>query len=207
MRELDEMETSALLEVGNIGSGHAAATLAEIVGRRVDVNVPKVWVARPPHFPSGFGAKTSMIATHFKVLGEPSGGILFTLTQTNAQKLLDLVIHSQGGFGAEWGEMEESNLKETGLILCASYLNALNQLMRLRLIPSIPKILYGETEKVFFQAFGGLPSPLESSIGVLNQFVELSTGLEAFFFFIPDPSGLQMILERLGVTVSDERID
>ena len=201
MRELEEIQKSALCEVGNIGSGHAATALAEIVGRRVSVSVPKIWIASPTHIPSGLNGSGTMRGTHFKVLGEPSGGILFVLSEANATKLLGLVMNKNNHPVAEWSSIEQATLKETGLILCAAYLNALNRLMELRLIPSIPKIFSGRLEEILPTAFAQPTVSLEDSVGVLNQFVEATTQLEAYFFFIPEPAGLSLMLERLGVSV------
>lgn len=202
MKALDPIQQSALSEVGNIGAGHVASTLADLVGHRVSITVPKVWVASPANLPEGMNHGVPMVATHFKVLGEPSGGILFALTKENASKLLGLILEKQTPSNGNWTELEFANLKEAGLILCASYLEALNQLMYLRLIPSIPKILSGDLKKVLEGAFLQPANSLDGRIGVLNQFREDSSGLEAFFFFVPEPEGLHLILERLGVLVS-----
>ncbi len=203
MKKLDTIQQSAFCEIGNIGSGHAATALAELVGRRVMLTVPKVWLANTDGVPAEINNGAEMWGTHFKVLGEPSGGILFALTQQNASKLLELLVQKPVTSNGTWSEAESALLKETGLILCASYLNALNQLMQLRLIPSIPKILSGRMESLLKEV---IPSPSSVmgtgvGVGILNLLVEGSTGLEAFFFFVPEKEGLDLILERLGVLI------
>ena len=199
MKPLDGMQQSALCELGNIGSGHAATALAEIVGRRVMVSVPNVWVASPSGLLDGIPPGAPMLGAYFKVLGEPEGGILFALTRPNACKLLDLTIGKQLAPVTAWGAVEETSFKEAGLILCAAYLTALNQLMQLRLIPSVPRILAGKMTEVLRGAFEPQLAACEGTVGVLNEFLETTTKLQAFFVFVPEPEGLALMLDRLGV--------
>ena len=46
VRELGHLQLDALREVANIGAGHAATALSQLIGRRIAVDVPQIQVVR-----------------------------------------------------------------------------------------------------------------------------------------------------------------
>ncbi len=96
-------------------------------------------------------------------------------------------------------EMEQSALKEAGSILSASYLNALSDIMRLTLIPSVPTMVVNKVEVLFEAVFEKLIKESDIMLGIENEFIEASTRIKGHFFFMPEIKGLDVLLKALGV--------
>jgi len=200
MKELSEFQLSALSEVGNIGSGHAAIALSQLIGRKIMVAVTKVQVLDIEEFPKILGGEKTLIAgVCLRVLGDVQGMILLALVRDSAMGLIDVLTNQKIGTTKILDEMGQSALKETGTILSASYLNALCDLMKIYLIPSVPKMLYDRVETVLQTVFGSLRKESDVVIGIETEFVEASTRIKGYFLFMPEVKGLEILLKALGV--------
>ncbi len=194
---LNKQEENTLKEIGNIGASNAAASLKQLVSRRILVQVPEIRVLPPHDFLEVVGAESRVVATHLKVVGDLEGGILFVMSRANALKLVDLIMGQEGGSTRMLQSVEQSALKETGSILSASYLNAVSSLKGVRLIPSVPRILVGQGSSVLQQAFKEELNNGNSVVGIENVFLEAATQALAHFFFLPKKESLKGLLERV----------
>ena len=130
---LSPFALDALGEVSNIGSGHAATALSQMIGRSVDLTVPD--------------SRVVPLAEATALLGEPEEEVVAVLTPITggmeAQVLLVIDLESAGNLCAMLGveamsEMGMSALCEIGNILTSSYLNAISQFTGVPLEPSPP---------------------------------------------------------------------
>lgn len=197
MKELGEMEISALRELGNIGAGHAATALSQLMGKKIEIAVPTVRIARPRDFLTELGRETLIVGTHLKVLGDVQGGILFFMVKEGASHLVDLLLKENLGTTKELGELEQSAFKETGSILSASYLNALSDLMQMTLIPTVPRFVSEPVERALQAAFGGFAKGSDTLIGIENEFIEASLRIKGYFLFLPNETGLSALFQGL----------
>ena len=193
---MNSLQESALKEASNIGAGHAASALSQLMGRHVSVHVPGVRVASPRVFLTELDPQTLVVGSYLKVLSDANGSILFLLAEDDAYKLVDLLLNQVPGSTSSLGDMEQSALKETGLIVGASYLNALGEIMHRTFIPSVPSILMDRAEIVFARAFEGKAPNL--LIGIRNELVEATTKIRCHLLFLPEADGLPSLLSALG---------
>lgn len=199
MIELSTIQESALREIGNIGAGHAATALSQLMGKKITIAVPVVQLVQARDFLERADGKLLVAAVYFKVVGDAKGGILFYLSREEALKLADALLKLKLGSTKELGQLEESALKETGSILSASYLSAASELTKMTLIPSVPRFLLDSMEKVFQTAFE--KEREESPRGLIvieNVFIEATTRVTGHFLFMPDEEGLSLMLEKLS---------
>ena len=88
IRDLGEKELDALREVANIGAGHAATALSQMVNCRVMISVPKISLASVDHLPNLQGdADDDVVAVLMHMLGDLTGRTLLLLSKDNAQLL------------------------------------------------------------------------------------------------------------------------
>jgi len=140
-RRMDPMQTDALREMANIGSGHAATVLSQLTGLRIMIDVPEVCVAP---FDGLLGwlprDERSLVVLHTRMLGDLSGDTYFLLPEAGARALADLLLGRHIGSGASLLAIERSSLVEAGNIVASSFMNALARSVGRLLIPSVPSL-------------------------------------------------------------------
>lgn len=199
INELTDFQLGALAEAGNIGAGHAAIALSQLIGRKIMVAVTKVRVVSLEEYIKLIGEPDSLIIGVFlRVLGDVQGAILLVLLREPALTLVDVLMNQKIGSTRILGEIEQSALKEAGSILSGSYLNALSELAHFTLIPSVPKMAFDKAGVVFKSIFEPMRQELGLVVGVETEFVEASTRIKGHFLFMPDENGIKMILKALG---------
>ena len=88
--ELSPIALDCLKEIGNIGSGSAAAALAQMLGRSVDIHVPKVHVLDYEQVIAGMGGPETVITgLLISLCGDIKGMIMFLLEQSLADIVLN----------------------------------------------------------------------------------------------------------------------
>ena len=200
IKELTEFQLSALAEAGNIGSGHAAIALSQLIGRKIMVAVTNVRILPIDNYTRLIGKSDSLImGIYLRVLGDVQGAILLVFLREPALSLIDVLMNQKIGTTKILGEIEQSALKEAGSILSASYLNAISDLMKLTVIPSVPRMSFDRAEVVFESVFEPLRRDSDVVIGIETEFVEATTRIKGHFIFMPDRQGVSAILKGLGV--------
>jgi len=197
---LSEFQMSALAEAGNIGSGHAAVALSQLIGHKIMVAVTKVQVVNVKEYFRLIGKPDSLlIGICLKVLGDIQGAILLVFMREPALALVDVLMNQKIGTTKVLGDMEQSALKEAGSILGATYLNAISELIKITTIPSVPKIAFDKADEVVKAVFEHIDQKAGMILGVETEFIEASTRIRGHFIFMPDEKGLRALLKGLGV--------
>lgn len=200
IKGLTDFQLSAIQEIGNIGSGHAAIALSQLIGRKIMIAVTKAQVVTPEDCHKLISDPDSPITgVQLKVLGDVQGMILLYISREPALILLDVLLNQKIGTTKVLGEMEESALKEMGSILSASYLNAISELTGCALIPSVPKVMFDKAGAILESVFEPIRQKSGMVIGIETEFIEASTRIRAQFIFMPDEEGTNVLLEKLCV--------
>lgn len=200
-RSLTEDQLDALKEISNIGMGHAATALSQMIGETVFLRVPKVTVTEIAEVPDLLGgAENLVVGVTLKVLGDARGSILLIFPTDSAKRLvLGLLGHSEES--ENLSELGESTLKEIGNILASAYLNALGSLLHLTLIPSIPLLAHDMAGAVVDNVLIELSEAGDLALMVETEFHGRGPRAEAVkghFFLLPDPSSLGLVLDVVG---------
>jgi chemotaxis protein CheC len=201
INRLNEMYLDILKELGNIGAGNAITALSTMIGKKVDMQVPKVKILDFQEVSDIFGsADTIIVGIYFDLDGDVKGNILFALDIKSAASLIWSLMGLE--VKEEFDELEKSALEEIGNIMAGSYVASLSTLTSLNIkisppaisidmagaILSVPAIKYGEiSDKILF---------------IETQFIEGEKLIKGDFFLIPDINSFDLILKALGVEVN-----
>jgi len=197
---LSEIQLDALREISNIGMGHGATALSQLLGETVHLRVPEVTItdiARVPELLGG--AEKVVVGITLQILGDARGNILLILPQESAQRLLHRLLR-QGGAGLVFDEINTSTLKEVGNILASAYLSALGSLLHLSLIPSIPLLAFDMAGAVVDYVLIELSASGDTALMVETEFVSeipQEEPIKGHFFLIPDPASLEILLQAV----------
>lgn len=194
--QISEVQRDLLREISNIGSGHAATALSQLLDKRIMLNVPRVQIVPISDVPDIVGGpETPVAGLYFRIFGQARGSILILLPYESAVGLIQTLLN-RSIQGAPLHEIEASALKEIGNILAGSYLNAIGQMLNLVLMPSVPGLAIDMAGAVLDTILIELSRFGESAVLIETEFISESK-ITGHFFLLPDPESLDLILKIL----------
>ena len=202
IRSLKAIQLDALKEVANIGAGHAATALSQMIGGTIMISVPTINISRLEEIPPQVAEPDEPVAAVLMhMLGDLTGRTMLVFPRPSALRLAELMLHRDPGTSNEMGEMEQSALKEAGNILSSAYMNALSEFMHLMLLPSPPSLAIDMSTAVLNTAYLQFGTERDMVVAVETQFFLQGEGeeLRGFFLLLPDAASLQVILRAVRV--------
>jgi chemotaxis protein CheC len=200
-RELSHVQLDALMEISNIGMGHAATALSQMIGQTVRLRVPQVTVTEISQVPEHLGgAEQLMVGITMQVLGDARGSIMLLFPQESAHRLLCSLLGHQDR-GHNLSEEDVSALKEVGNILASAYLNALGNLLKKVLIPSVPLLANDMAGAVVDNVLIELSRSGDLAMMVETDFSgeqDREKTIRGHFFLLPDPATLDIFVNLVG---------
>ena len=198
--QLTEQQMDALREVSNIGMGHAATALSQLTGKTIYMGVPRILLMDICQVPDVLGGANRMVVgIYLRILGNAQGNILIIFPRENAIKILEKVLPKQKVKGNLLTELEISALKEVGNILASAYLNALGNMLKMSLIPSVPVFSFDMAGAVVDYVLISLAEAGDTSLMIETEFTSDGDPVSGHFFILPDPSSLEVILKAVGL--------
>ena len=164
------------------------------------MNVPEVSIVPITDVPDLVGGPDVMVAGVFlRVYGAAPSNILFLLPQESAFYLVDMILGKPHGETKTLDFMDESALMEIGNILAGAYLNALFNLTKLSLLPSIPALAMDMAGAILSVVLIQLGQMGDHALVIETEFQADDDGIKGHFFLVPDPGSLDTILTAVGV--------
>ena len=201
IRSLKALQLDALREVANIGAGHAATALSQMIGGTIMISVPTINVSRLEEVPPQISAPEEPVAAVLMhMLGDLTGRTLLVFPKPTAVRLASLMLR-RASKSDELGEMEQSAIKEAGNILSSAYMNALSDFMGMMLLPSPPSLAIDMSTAVLTTAYLQFGTDRDYVFCVESEFymTDVEERLRGFFLLLPDPASLQAILRAVRV--------
>ena len=200
-RSLKAIQMDALREVANIGAGHAATALSQMIGETIMISVPTINVSRLEEIPPQVAAPDEPVAAVLMhMLGDLTGRTLLVFPRRTARRIASLLLRRPSGT-EDFTEMEQSAIKEAGNILSSAYMDALSDFMGMMLIPSPPSLAVDMSSAVLTTAYLQFGSDKDYVFCVESEFFmdNLDEHLHGFFLLLPDTASLQAILKAVRV--------
>ena len=198
---LSHRHVDALREFSNIGVGHAATALSQLIGKQVSMRVPKVNLTPFATVPEIVGGAELLVAgIHFRVMGNVTGDILVVFPEESARVLMELLLGKTVPPEEEWSETAASALTEIANILTSSYLNALGKLLSVTLIPSVPALAVDMAGAIIDAALIEQSRAGDLALLIETEFFETARAIRGHFFLLPDPASLRLIFDRIGAS-------
>jgi chemotaxis protein CheC len=194
MANYTEAQLDALGELANIGSGTACTALAQMLGRPVDIRVPKALALPLGDAIEAVGAAGApRTAVKLDISGDLEGTVLLVFLLEDAQTLCAML-------GVEPdSDVGRSALGEIGNILGTSYVNALSRMVGMKVEPHPPAthtdMLGAIVSTVLLERddVGDAALLLDSTMFVEGEECELS------FLLVPRADCVTELLARIGL--------
>lgn len=127
--DLTPMHIDVLQEVGNIGSGNAAAALSNLISRNVEIEMPKVEIVGfQEAIDQAGGAERVVAGVLSRMMGEIEGMILLLIDRNFINVIISSFLDKKVNNLLELGDVEVSALSEVGNIMGGAYVSAMGQL-------------------------------------------------------------------------------
>ena len=194
---LSPLQLDALIEVVNVGSGHAATSLSEILNRKIMFRVPSITSCDFKETLLKIVGKDNVIdyvLLHF--LGDITGRALIVYPSEDAQNIISMITPKmlQNSY-----DIQTCLLKDISSAVSSAYMDAFGRILGFWVLPTMP-------EKVAIQApLSTILTQLDSDIDVTfcaeTKFNFRDTGnqLNVHFFLLPDSVSIKLILHKLNV--------
>lgn len=190
----DEQQLDALQELASIGSGTAATALAQLLGRPVELAVPRALALPLADALDAVGEPDAIVASVvMPVGGDAEIVVLLLFSSRCAATLCELL-------GVEpRSELGDSALGEIGNVLGASAVGALAQMTGLTLEPEPPHVLYDMLGAVVASVLASTAGELDVALVLDAELSVEQAACGLSFLLLPTAGGVAELLGRLGL--------
>lgn len=201
LEEVNSMYLDILKEIGNIGAGNATTAIANMLGMKIDMNVPNIRLMEVAQLGRAVGAEDETIVGIFlEVENDIDGSMMFLLDISSARYLVNKLLMQDIPAEKPFDEMELSALKEIGNIIAGSYLSALSSLTKLVIAPSVPYIAVDMAASILsvpaieFGRYGDNALLIQTEICA-------DVAINGYFILMPEQDSYAKILSSLGISI------
>ena len=206
----DEQQLDALRELASIGSGTAATALAQMLGRPVELAVPRALALPLADALDAVGEPDAMVASVVLPTAGCAGGADHRLRRRCPDaEIVSLLLFSYGCaanlcrlLGVEpRSELGDSALGEIGNVLGASAVGAFAQMTGLALEPQPPHVLYDMLGAIVASVLSATAGELDVALVLDADLTVEEAACRMSFLLLPTAVGAAELLGRLGLGV------
>ncbi|MBL4888565.1 MAG: chemotaxis protein CheC [Candidatus Lindowbacteria bacterium] len=205
LSELTKPQLRALRLLGESGTSRASKVLSKWIHEPISLTLTQVDILELSAVPDLVGGHDVMIvAILLPLVGDIEGNFLLTFSEGAAQEFVKKLTGKDAPPLAEWGEMEQSVLQETGNILASNFMNAICGAMGIKSQPQSPMYAWDLAGALMEGVL--LEYALEGDEVILMEttFVDSSGAIgsdsaKVDLFLIPTPASLETLIKNLGI--------
>jgi len=197
---LSELQISVLSEIGNIGAGNAATSLAHILADKVMMSVPALQIIDVSSMATILGGPENELAGILVNMTEDvKGMLLFLLDQEFIYMLVNVLMDEQIQSFEEISELSMSAIMEIGNILAGSYISAISTMTGLNIGLTTPQIALDMAGAILSYPAAQFGVMGDKLLFIEEDFLSGDSAIKSHLLIMPEPKSLQLIMESLGV--------
>jgi len=198
---MNEMQESALKEAINIGAGHAAIALSQMLNKKIMIAVSRSEVMPGEAFLKNVvGDKGAMVAgVYLQSLGDVQGAVIFMFKKDSALKLSDMLLSRDPGKTKFVDEKAQSAIKEAGSILAGAFFSVLADMMNLKVFHKSPYYAFDTAEVIMHSVCEDVFGDRKERLCLATELIESSSRITGSFAFVPTEDAMDAILKKLKV--------
>jgi chemotaxis protein CheC len=187
------MQLDALRELASIGSGTAATALSRLLGRQIELQVPRALALGLADAVDAVGAADTPVASAVLPVGGVEAVVLLLFSEAEAAALCELL-------GVEPAtDVGDSALAEICNILGASALGAVARMTGLTLEPRPPQVLHDMLGAVVASALAETAGEVDVALVLDTELRVEGVAAGISFLLLPTADGAAELLGRLGL--------
>ncbi|EHR77517.1 chemotaxis protein cheC [Thermococcus litoralis DSM 5473] len=196
LKNLGELEKSALLETFNIGASHAADALSQIINKPVTIKVPNMKVSTIKYLPTEVGEDIKAIV-YVGLGGDFNGHAFFVTDIQDAMKVYDIMLGQEIGSTKDMDEMVQSAIMEIGNILISAFANALSQFLGIVIEQTPPQLAIDFIPAVLNLAIVDVAQYCDYVILIGTNISVNEIEFHENFFIMPHVEDMKKIINKL----------
>ena len=198
---VNDMYIDVLREIGNIGAGNATTAISQMLGARLNMEVPKVQLMEASDLGGAIcDEEETIVGIFLEVLDDINGSMMFLMKMESAHIIVNKLMMRDPSYNEPFDEMDLSALKEIGNIIAASYLTALSTLTKMSIAPSVPYISVDMAAAIL-----SVPAIQFGMMGdkalMIQTEINADVAINGYFILMPEPESYDKILTSLGIQI------
>ena len=198
---LSKIQMDALQEIGNIGMGHAATSLAEMLDSRIDMGVPHADFISLEEVINIIGGYEELVScVSLKLNGDVKGIVFYIFNEASTYRLLDMLMGQGENTTTELDDMARSTINEIGNILTGAFVSAIGNFTDLRINTSVPIFAFDMLAAVFTSLIletGRMGE--ENVLTIETQLFKDDREVSGHFFLLAEPKSITKLFSALGL--------
>ena len=191
------LEADILMEIFNIGVGHAAAAMSSIVNEEVRMSVPSIRITTRSEAAEELGAGLSLCGISQQYKGAYATEAILMFPERASFEIVRMMVGDLIP-ADELGEMEREAMSEIGNIVLNACVGTLANMFQKELEGSLPVFRVGSSEEILNPNHDGTnPSVLMLRIDFALERKEI----EGYLAFILDMSALRDLREQVRLYI------
>lgn len=195
------MEMDALREISNIGMGHAATSLSDMLNSRIGMAVPQasfISFEKVIEIIGGYEELVSCVSLYLS--GDVKGIVFFIFDESSTYRLVDMLTGQENSPAGMLDEIAASTINEIGNILTGAFVSAISNLTELRIITSVPIFAFDMLAAVFTSLMLETGRPVEDSVLTIEtQLLKEDKEVRGFFFLLAESESITRLFAALGL--------
>lgn len=201
MEQFDELKSSALKELANVGISHVATAIGEIAREKIDVSVPEFRDFSKDQLLKVEKQPDELVGAYLTVDGiSELTEALILLSKKDALGLMDKFVNVD-----TVGKVDSVNLpvhdqvsifSEIITVISASYFSAVDTMFNLKTNCGVPKVSFENGGLVAF-----VHKTLRQNEGVIldASFVSEKSKIQGKVILVPDPKTIDVLFKNIGL--------
>ncbi len=200
--DLNNMQVDMLREIANIGTGNAATSLAAMLQRTINIQVPRISFLDYDAVTRELGGPESLMVGMMLTLSQDiSGMMMFLMKEEFAHMILNSLLGQSFASFTEVDEMGLSAMQEIGNIMAASYVNAISQISGMTIEISPPDICIDMVGSILSVPAIHFANISDKVIFIEDEFEGGGNDESSNILLIPDVDSLDRLISKLGLDV------
>jgi chemotaxis protein CheC len=199
---LSAMHIDVLREIGNIGSGNAAASLASMLKTTVAMNVPAVKILDVEELADIVGGpETQVVGILFSLQEDFQGMMMFITQKQFAHLVLNVLMNKKFDKFEDLGEVDLSAIQEVGNIMVSSYMGAISQMTNFKIALSPPNLAIDMAGALLNVPAVEIEKYGDKALFIQDGFINGNNQLTSYLLLIPEIGYLKKLFQVFGMDV------
>lgn len=197
-KDLDVISRDILAELGNVGTGNAVRAFSDMLDLPMEIRCPQLKILGLEELHTMLGSMEELqTGIQVKTEGTIKGKFLFLLDEVFTEVILDTALEKRQRDLMELNDMERSLICEIGNIMCASYINALAQILDMSINIGVPEVCIDMGGAILVTLLSQYLEHADEILLIENVILMGGKSFQGRILFLPKPDTLDLILGKL----------
>lgn len=203
-------ELDYLREMINIGSGHAASALSQMLQCHIELKMPRLYMVPAKKVPAVLDVGDfPVVCVKMDLVGDIRGEVFFIVPEREKTRITSMAEKANLGTSRK-GAPDISVLEETGNIMAGAYLTAIHDFCKLNIYHSVPVAVTDTFQATIDELVADMGRHSDAIFVVESEFaivVESAVtsderDVRTFFIVFPSPESVKTLVDSIKNAMS-----